>query len=349
MRHFFRRQWAWLAVACVTAGALTGCGEPSAPPVDAQGRPLDVIRVAPWGPKLIDFIDLYVGAEQGFFADEGVHVEQLSAEGAGDAVRNLVAGNADIAMADPFSAWFAIQRGADLTGVYCPYTENWMTLVVNTAKGIRTPADLRGRTIAVTSQASTSRYHVMFLLAENGLTEDDVRVAGVGRDFASVLLGETVDAASTWRSLNWAMFRRGPGAAEQGFAIWEYDAIPGPNDVYFARSDWLAENRDLTARFLRGLARAKRWVEANPDAAAQIGARHAIGADDLVRNRAVIDLRIRMQQAGPGVSEHGMGWCDVPTMQRVADRAVELGILEQSVDVDAIITNAFLEAPGAEP
>lgn len=30
------------------------------------------IRLAPWGPKLIDFVDLYVAQEEGYFADESI-------------------------------------------------------------------------------------------------------------------------------------------------------------------------------------------------------------------------------------------------------------------------------------
>lgn len=310
---------------------------------ESDGR--ETIRLAPWGPRYIDFIDLYVGEENGYFADAGIRVEQLAAEGAGDAVRYVVAGNADIAMADPFSGYFAIQRGAELRGLYCPYTKNWMTLVVNTASGIETPADLRGKTIAVTSQASTSRFYVMFLLAANGLSEDDVTMASVGRDFASVLLGGTVDAASTWGSINWAMFRHAGTPEEQGFQIWEYEQVPGPNAVYFAQSEWLQNNKALVQRFINALGQAKRWIEQNPEKATEIGSRYAVGADDLVRNRAVIDMRIEMQNSGPGVAEHGMGWCDIETMSDVVDQAVELGILEQRIDVAAVITNEFIETP----
>jgi len=84
---------------------------------------LDTIRLVPWGPKLIDFIDLYVGEENGYFKEAGIKIEQMRGAGAGDAVRNIVAGNGDIAMADPLSAFFAIQAGAKLEGFYCPYTK----------------------------------------------------------------------------------------------------------------------------------------------------------------------------------------------------------------------------------
>lgn len=306
---------------------------------------LDTIRIVPWGPRFVDFIDLYVGEENGYFAAAGIRIEQLAAEGAGDAVRNVIAGNADIAMADPFSGYFAIQKGADLKGLYCPYTKNWMTLVVNTAKGIRTPADLKGKTIAITSQASTSRYNAMFLLAANGLSEDDVTMAAVGRDFASVLLGGTVDAASTWGSINWGMFRHTKDPADIGYEIWEYDQVPGPNAVYFSDRQWLADNKDMVRRFIAALDQAKRWVAKHPAEAAEIGSRYAIGADDLTRNRAVIDLRIEMQSTGPGVAENGMGWCDIDTMSRIAKQAVELGILDKQIDVASVITNEFLPMP----
>lgn len=321
---------------------LNACGgDPDGSGADAaDGR--DTIRIVPWGPRLIDFIDLYVGEEMGFFAAAGIRVQQLAAEGAGDAVRNVIAGNADIAMADQFSGYFAMTKGADLQGLYCPYTKNWMTLVVNKEKGIERPADLKGKTIAVTSQASTSRYNVMYLLASNGLTEDDVTLAAVGRDFASVLLGGTVDAASTWGSINWGMFRHVSNPEEIGFEVWEYEDVPGPNDVYFADRQWLANNKDLVQRFIVAMDQAKRWIAENPGAAAEIGARYAVGADNIQRNRTVIDLRIEMQSTGPGVAEHGMGWCDIETMSRIADQAVEMGILDKPVDIADVITNEFL-------
>lgn len=305
---------------------------------------LDVVRVVPWGPRFIDFIDFYVGQENGYFEDAGIRLEQLAAEGAGDAVRNVIAGNADIAMADQFSGYFAMSKGADLKGFYCPYTKNWMTLVVNKEKGIQSPADLKGKTIAVTSQASTSRYNVMYMLAANGLTEDDVTIAAVGRDFASVLLGGTVDAASTWGSINWGMFRHVPDPAEIGFEIWEYKEVPGPNVVYFSNRKWIDNNKDLAQRFVKAIDQSKRWIAENPAKAAEIGSRYAVGADNPERNRAVIDLRIKMQSTGPGVAEHGMGWCDLETMSRIASQAVDLGILQKPVDVANSFTNEFMIA-----
>lgn len=344
MRTLINVQLRRLASLCAILFVAASCGgDSNGGGADADGR--DVIRLVPWGPRFIDFIDLYVGEENGYFAEVGIRIEQLAAEGAGDAVRNVIAGNADIAMADQFSGYFAMAKGAELRGVYCPYTKNWMTLVVNKSKGIESPADLKGKTIAVTSQASTSRYNVMYLLAANGLTEDDVTIAAVGRDFASVLLGGTVDAASTWGSINWGMFRHAGGdPGEIGFEIWEYEQVPGPNAVYFTKPDWLGQNKDLVQRFITALDRSKRWIEQNPDLAAEIGSRHAIGADNLERNRAIIDLRIEMQRTGPGVAEHGMGWCDIETMSEIASQAVELGILEKHIDVPNVITNEFIEA-----
>jgi len=325
--------------------ACVGCGGDPGDAGSAADEGLDTLRIVPWGPRIIDFIDLYVGEENGYFAAAGIRIEQLAAEGAGDAVRNVIAGNADIAMADQFSGYFAMTKGADIRGFYCPYTKNWMTLVVNKNKGIASPADLRGKTIAVTSQASTSRYNVMYLLAANGLSEDDVTMAAVGRDFASVLLGGTVDAASTWGSINWGMFQNVGDPAEAGFEIWEYEEVPGPNAVYFSRRQWIDANKDVLRRFVAALDQAKRWIAENPDQAAEIGARYAVGADNLARNRAVIDLRIEMQSTGPGVAEHGMGWCDIDTMSRIANEAVELGILDQRIDVADVITNEFIAAP----
>ncbi len=318
--------------------------EPEAP----EPEPVEptTIRLVTWGAaKFIDFIDLYVAEENGYFAEAGIILEQLPGSGAGDAVFQLLAGNAEIAMADPFSGYFAVLAGEDLEGIYCPYTQNWLTMLVNTAAGIDSPADLRGKTIAVTSQASTSKWYAALLLAANGITEDDVTFAATGIDFGSALLSGEAQAASTWGSINWALIDNGGIPADQvgDYVIWEYEQVPGPNDVYFAKRGWVNDNADALGRFIDALERAKLWIEANPDEAAVIGSNYAVGADNLVRNRAVIDYRIEMQNNGPGVADNGMGWCDVPTMQDVADQGRDLGILEDSVDVASIISNRYID------
>lgn len=303
------------------------------------------IRLVTWGAKFIDFIDLYVAEENGYFAEAGVELEQLAGAGAGDAVFQLVGGNADIAMADPFSGFFAVLAGEDLEGFYCPYTQNWLTMLVNTAAGIETPADLDGKTIAVTSQASTSKWYAALLLAANGISEDDVTFAATGINFGAALLSGEAQAASTWGSINWALLDNGGIPEDQvgDYQIWQYDQVPGPNDVYFAKRDWVDENADLLGRFIDALEKAKLWIEENPDAAAEIGSQYAVGAENLERNRAVIDYRIEMQNNGPGVAEHGMGWCDPDTIASVAQQGVDLGILEDSVDVPSIISNRYIE------
>ncbi len=316
--------------------------EPTEPPAPVEPT---TIRLVPWGGKFIDFIDLYVGEENGYFAEANVIVEQLPGQGAGDAVRQLVAGNADIAMADAYSGFFAVQAGAEIEGFYCPYTQNWLTLLVNTATGVNEPADLRGKTIAVTSQASTSKWYAALLLAANGITEDEVTFAATGIDFGSALLSGEAQAASTWGSINWALIDNGgiPDDQVGAYEIWQYEQVPGPNDVYFAHSSWLEENSAAVAGFIGALQKAKAWIEENPDAAAEIGSRYAVGADNMARNLAVIDYRIDMQNNGPGVAENGKGWCDVPTIQDLADKGLELGILEEQIDAASVISNNYVD------
>jgi len=311
----------------------------------AEPAELQTIRLVTWGAKFIDFIDLYVGEENGYFAEAGVQIEQLPGAGAGDAIFQLVGENADIAMADPFSGFFATNAGDDLEGFYCPYTQNWLTMLVNKGSGVNSPEDLRGKTIAVTSQASTSKWYASLLLAANGITEDDVTFAATGIDFGTALLSGEAQAASTWGSINWGLLENGgiPDDQVDDYEIWQYDQVPGPNDVYFAKREWLDENADLVGGFIEALEKAKLWIEENPDAAAEIGSRYADGAENMDRNLAVIDYRIDMQNNGPGVAENGMGWCDPETITDVAQQGVDLGILEQMPDVSSIITNRYAD------
>ena len=48
-----------------------------------------------------------------------------------------------------------------------------------------------------------------------------------------------------------------------------------------------------------------------------------------MRNRAVIDMRVKMQNSGPGVVENGMGWCDVDAISNLANDSFKNGILNK--------------------
>ena len=61
-----------------------------------------------------------------------------------------------------------------------------------------------------------------------------------------------------------------------------------------------------------------------------------------MRNRAVIDMRVKMQNSGPGVVENGMGWCDVDVISILANDSVNNGILNKNMNVSKIIVNRFI-------
>ena len=66
-------------------------------PASAQQSeaPLTTVRYASWGPKLVDQADFFVAEELGYFKDEGLSVQWITAQGNGDALRHVIAGNAD--------------------------------------------------------------------------------------------------------------------------------------------------------------------------------------------------------------------------------------------------------------
>ncbi len=117
---------------------------------------------------------------KGFFKEQGVDMEFLPGQGSGDALRNVIAGNADIAFCGPEAIYLAADKGSQLKAVYDIYPVNVFNVFALKNKQIITPLDLKGKKIGVISMASGTRYNLATILALNGMSERDVELVALG-------------------------------------------------------------------------------------------------------------------------------------------------------------------------
>src|SRR5262249_16861515 len=108
----------------------------------AHGQKLETVRMACWSPKLSEEGNVFVSDEKGYFKEQGIALEWIPGQGSGDALKNMLAGNGDIAFCGPEALFFAADKGSKLKIVYDIYPQNAFNVFALKKMSITKPADL---------------------------------------------------------------------------------------------------------------------------------------------------------------------------------------------------------------
>lgn len=323
------------------AAALLPAVVPALHPAARAARP-DPITLAGWSKPITEITNMLAEPDKGFFRDQGIALTYLPGAGGGDAVRHLLAGQADVAFTDPGSFFAALDRGERLRAIYDVYPQNVFNVVSRTDRGIRTPADLRGRKVGVYSLSSGTRQNLQILLHTVGLKERDVTVVPVGLlNFAPLMQGQVDATAATDTGL--AIGRRRGLADVHVMEVREHLNVS--SDLLVVREATWREQAPLLRRLLAAVRASVAWMIAQPDEAARLAVRHAIDGRDEAINREIIQLR-NASSVSALTRREGLGTLDLPMLRRAAEAYRAIGVLNRDIDIDDIVATDLLAKVG---
>ncbi len=174
----------------------------------------------------------------------------------------VVGGGADIATTAEAPVTAAAMAGQPIAFVAGMEYSDLKTVTAATA-GIRTKADLRGKTIAFTAGTGSEVYTAR-LLKSAGLTPSDVTLVNLRpQDMLPALAAGSIDAFDTWE----------PHISNARKALGENATLLDTRGVYSETFNivvmraYLDANPALVGKFLAALIEAETFVKANPDAA----------------------------------------------------------------------------------
>jgi putative hydroxymethylpyrimidine transport system substrate-binding protein len=239
----------------------------------------DVTLVLDWVPNP-DHVGIYSAMDKGFFARNGLTVTPRSPSGVSDALTLVAAGRADVGVSYEPELFFAQEHHVPVAAVATVVPTALASIIAAGSSGIRTPANLRGKTIGVDGTQSTAAF-VDKVLASAGLGSDDVRIVNVNFQQVRALLGHKVDAvAGVFQNIEGVLFAM-RGLHPVVFPYDRYGVPPYDELVVVANADRLRNDKDYRAtvrRFVAGLSAGTDWAKAHPDAAVAVMRRHS--ADD---------------------------------------------------------------------
>jgi NitT/TauT family transport system substrate-binding protein len=275
----------------------------------AQPAKLEKITVAGWNKPITEFTNLLVDEDKGFFRSQGLELAYVPGAGGGDAIRNILSGQADVAFTDPSSFFAALDKGEKLRAIYDIYPQNVFNVVSLKASGISQPSDLKGKRIGVYSLASGTRLNLQILLHHAGLTEADVTIVVTGLlNFAPLMQGQ-VDATA---------------ATDTGLLVGRQKGLG-----------------DLLKKFLAAYRDSAQWMIANPQEAAQLAVKRALDGQNPVINLEIIRLR-NLSTVSATTQKNGLGAFDLATLQQAADAYKKLGIVQKDIRVREVVSQDLL-------
>lgn len=298
--------------------------------VIGAGAPLAAQELKPWRHGTIEtksdsgFIMM---ADKGGFAQKrGLKIETLQMKAGATVMKALIAGELDSVEMGAAEAIVAAARGADVKIVGCTWPG--LPQVVLSKAEIKTPADLKGRMIAISAPGSMPDLLGRAVLDSYKISPDEVKFANLGADldrYKSLVAGIS-DAAVVSNEFQPIM--------PAGFKVLVRGQEVAPNFIRLCitvSGKTLAARPDDTAAFLAAQMEAMRYAVGHRDETLKL-TRDTIGAKpDDPRPAFIFDQAVDNHQVDPTL--------DIPAdkIAWMQGEFVKSGTLPKAVDVARMI------------
>jgi NitT/TauT family transport system substrate-binding protein len=208
----------------------------------------------------------FLGRERGFFEAEGIDLEIQEGRGSGPTVQAVATRTVNFGYADVATMIRVASKGAPVRAVGVALQTSPMSVIGLSEKNISKPADIKGKTIAMTPGDAMSQVWPLFL-KKTGLVESDYKVVSgdaqtklnaVINGQADVLLGYVMD-----QTMRITDATKKPTNAIR-FADYGVNLV---NSGVIAHADTIRSNPELVRRFMRASTRAFEESVKAPEAA----------------------------------------------------------------------------------
>jgi NitT/TauT family transport system substrate-binding protein len=267
--------------------AAAALGLAAATPALAQGKE-KVTLLLNWY-LYSEHAPFFIGKERGYFDQEGIDLDIQEGRGSGPTIQAVAAKTVQFAYADVGTMIKIAAKGAPVKSVGVALQKSPMSVMGLAEKNIKTPADIRGKTIAMTPGDSMSQIWPLFL-KKTGLKEGEYKVVtgdaqtklnAVINGQADLLLGYLMDQNM-----------RIQDATKKPVHVIPFSEY-GVNLVVsgiIVNKDLVKEKPDLIRRFMRAATKSFEDAEKSPEAAvdAMLKANPKAG----VRETLIIGLKL---------------------------------------------------------
>jgi NitT/TauT family transport system substrate-binding protein len=314
-----------LAAAIFAAVALNGAA--TGPACAA-----DQLRVAKGASRAFSFMILDVGLDAGIFKKHDLDVEASSIDGASRLHQAMVAESIDIAMGAGTDIAF-IAKGAPEKGVGVMATEPLnMALIVRADGPIKSAADLKAKTIGVTTVGSLTDWFARQINYREGWTEaDQAKIAALGSadGTRSALIAGNIDALVG--SLEGGYTLEAENRARVLFSFGDF-VKPFITHAIYATNTLIAKNPAAVRRFLQAWYETVVFAKSHEADTVRVVRPLLNAPDEVIKKIYAVEMPMFPTD----------GHYDAKALKVVVQSLVDTGQMDASTDVTSLITEQFL-------
>lgn len=238
-----------LVAALALLVAAPGCGDGDSDPGDEPRRATLVLDFLP-GPV---HTGIYRALDAGYYEEEGIDLRIVEPSATADTYRLVESGRAQLGIGEGIDVAVQISSGRDIQAIQALTQRPLGGLITLAKSGIRSPAELEGRTVGVTGVPSDDAL-VRTIVAPDGGDPTEVRQVTVGFGGVKALLAGRIDAFTGFIPTDGVQVELA-GEPTRSFPVDEYGGPRYPGLVVFATREEIAADPDLMRGFTRATAR----------------------------------------------------------------------------------------------
>ena len=295
--------------------------------------PLTHVRLALGYIPNVQFAPVYAAISSGHFRQEGLDVEIVHMD-ENQAAALVASGELEFAIVSGEQVLLARAQGLPVVYVAAWYQRYPVSVVAQASEGIASPADLRGKTIALPGLYGANYIGLRALLHAGGLSESDVTLESIGytqvEAFAagrnSIICGYTANEPVQLRA-------RGYDLTELRVA--DYVQLAG--NGLLVNEAAVRDNPELVQHMVNGFLNGLREVIENPESAFNLSTFFVEGLklDDEIQKQVLL-TSLELWQADR------LGYSDPQAWENMQATLLEMGLLSEPQDLSQAFTNQFV-------
>ena len=289
------------------------------------------LRVGKAQPNQFAFVPADIGVDTGIFKKHGLDVETSAFGGDAKLMQALAAGGVDIALGGG-PAFATIVKGSPMKAVAAlANAPNTIMTVVLKDGPIKDAADLKGKTVSVSTAGSLTFWLTMQLSRAEGWGNDGIKIVPLGAAAAQIAALKTkqVDGVTTDSVTVYNLVEQGSGRilVKYGDRVKDFHV-----HVIYASDKLIKSNPEALKSFLAGWVETIRYMKDNKDKAIELAAKDT-GTSKAVATEGYNDTM-------PIFS--ATGHFEPKALDVLATSFVETKLLPEKPDMSTLLTEAYL-------
>jgi len=228
----------------------------------------DKVRIAVGGKSGVYYLPLSVTERLGYFKDAGLDIEIVDVASGARALQSIVGGSADIGNGNFDHAIQMQAKNQPLVALlqYDRYPGFVLAMMAGKADRYRSPADLKGMKIGVTSPGSATHFMAAYMMVRSGMKADDASFVGTGATSTAIAAARRaeIDAIvssdpmmTLMQSENLVKVVADPRTAQGTQAVY---GGPYPGGVIYATPAYIEKNPQVVQKVVDAFVHGLKWL-----------------------------------------------------------------------------------------